>query len=105
MKTRMWLTLAGVALAQERNGPLGSIVDAFVATHQARMSTAVADGRMTQAQVDNMLAMMRANVTERLSQPWSAQGPGSAAGKGDRACDYAGGGRMCGGPNSGRGKQ
>jgi hypothetical protein len=60
----------------------------------------IAAGRMTQAQVDRMLATMRAHVTERLSQPWSAQGPGFIDQDGDGVCDYAGSGRM-----NGRGNQ
>ena len=92
-------------IAAERTVALSTIVDAFVATRQARMATAVADGRMTQAQVDAMLATMRANVTEQLSQPWPAHGPGVADQDGDGVCDYAGSGRMPGGPMSKRGNQ
>jgi len=97
-------------VAAERNVALTTIVHAFMATRQARMADAVAAGRMTQAQADAMLATMRANVTARLSQPWSPQGPGLGAGfvdqNGDGVCDYAGsgrmGGRMGGGPMRGR---
>ncbi len=87
-------------VASEKNVALDTIVNAFVATRQARMAQAVAAGRMTQAQADAMLATMRANVTARLSQPWSPQGPGAGAGftdqNGDSVCDYAGSGRMGG---------
>jgi hypothetical protein len=95
-------------VAAERNVALNTIVDAFVATREARMAQAVAAGRMTQAQADAMLATVRANVTARLSEPWSPQGPGAGAGfvdeNGDGVCDNAGsgrmgGGRMRGGPN------
>ena len=87
-------------VASEKNVPLDTIVNAFGATRQARMVQAVAAGRMTQAEADAMLATLRANVTARLSQPWSPQGPGAGAGytdaNGDGVCDYAGSGRMGG---------
>lgn len=70
---------AGKTIAQvasDKNIALDTIVNAFVATRQARKAEAVAAGRMTQAQADAMLATMKANVTARLSQPWSPQGPG-----------------------------
>ena len=97
-------TIAQVAAGH--NVALNTIVDAFVATRQARMAEAVAAARMTQAQADAMLATMRANVTARLSQPWSPQGPGAGTGftdqNGDGVCDYAGSGRMGSGPMRGR---
>ena len=87
-------------VASEKNVPLDTIVNAFAATRQARMAQAVANGRMTQAEADAMLATLRANVTARLSEPWSPQGPGAGAGytdaNGDGVCDYAGSGRMGG---------
>jgi hypothetical protein len=97
-------TIAQVAAA--RNVAPNTIVDAFVATRQARMTEAVAAGRMTQAQADAMLATMRTNVTARLNQPWSPQGNGPGAGfvdqNGDGVCDHAGSGRMGAGPMRGR---
>jgi hypothetical protein len=93
-------------VASEKNVALDTIVNAFVATRQARMAQAVAAGRMTQAQADTMLATMRANVTTRLSQPWSPQGPGMGAGyadaNGDGVCDNAGSGGMGAGRMRGR---
>jgi hypothetical protein len=84
-------------VAGEKNVALDTIVNAFVATRQARM---------TQAQVDAMLATMRANVTARLSQPWSPQGPGAGTGyadaNGDGLCDNAGTGGMGTGRMRGR---
>jgi hypothetical protein len=60
------------------------------------------DAPIDAAKADAMLATMRANVTARLSQPWSPQGPGLGAGfidqNGDGVCDYAGSGRMGGSP-------
>jgi hypothetical protein len=92
-------------VAEERNVALNTIVDTFVATRQARMTEAVAAGRMTQAQADAMLATMRANVTAQLSQPWSPQGPGAGAGfidqDGNGVCDHAGSDRVGAGPMRG----
>jgi hypothetical protein len=95
---------SGKTIAQVAEGKqvaLDTIVDAFVAPRQVWMADAVAQGRMTQAQADAMLAAMRTNVTARLSQPWSPQGNGPGAGfvdqDGDGVCDYAGSGGMGGG--------
>ncbi len=66
-------------VASEKNVALDTIVNAFVATRQAHMAQAVAAGRMTQEQADAMLATMRANVTARLSQPWSPRGQARAS--------------------------
>jgi hypothetical protein len=93
-------------VAGEKNVALDTIVNAFVATRQTRMAQAVDAGRMTQAQADAMLATMRANVTTRLSQAWSPQGPGMGAGyadaNGDGVCDNAGSGGMGAGRMRGR---
>jgi hypothetical protein len=93
-------------VAGEKNVALDTIVNAFVATRQARMAQAVAAERMTQAQIDAMLATMRANVTARLSQAWSPQGPGMGAGytdaNGDGVCDNAGSDGMGAGRMRGR---
>jgi hypothetical protein len=95
-------------VAESKQVAANTIVDAFVATRAEQLNTAVAAGRMTQAQADAMLATMRANVTARLSQPWSPQGNGPGSGfvdqNGDGVCDNAGSGRVDGGPR-GRGNQ
>ena len=96
-------------VAAERNVAPSTIVDAFVATRQARLDTAVAAGRMTRAQADAMLATMKTNVTARLNQPGTAQGGGPGSGfvdeDGDGVCDRAGSGRVGGGPMRGRGNR
>jgi hypothetical protein len=96
---------SGKTIAQVAAGKqvaLDTIVDAFVTTRAERLDAAVAAGRMTQAQADTMLATMKANVTARLSQPWSPQGNGPGSGfvdqDGDGVCDHAGSGQMGGGP-------
>lgn len=74
-------------LAAEKNVALDVIVDAFLAPRVTQLNAAVAAGTLTQAQADAMLAAMRANITPRLSQPWTARGPGArgqgARGQGD----------------------
>jgi hypothetical protein len=89
-------------VAAERKVALNTIVDAFVAPRQARMAEAVAAGRMTQAQVDTMLATMKTNVAARLNQPGTAQGGGFVDEDGDGVCDHAGSGPMGNGPMRGR---
>ncbi len=93
-------------VADEKNVALDTIVNAFVAPRQARMAQAVAAGRISQADADARLATMRANVTARLSQPWSPQGPGAGAGyadaDGDGVCDNAGSGPAGNGRMGGR---
>ena len=102
-------TIAQVA-ADKHVAP-DTIVNAFVATRATRLDAAVAAGRLTRAQADAQLATMRANVTARLSAPWSPQGNGPGTGfvdqNGDGVCDNAGNGpmgagRMGGGPRGGR---
>ena len=89
-------------VAESKQVAPDTIVAAFVATRAERLDAAVAAGRMTRAQADAQLATARANVSARLSQPWSPQGNGPGASfvdqDGDGVCDYAGSGRMGGGP-------
>ena len=44
------------------------------------LAQAVAEGRFTQAQADDMLAQMQADWLEELQQPWTAQGSGNGSG-------------------------
>jgi hypothetical protein len=93
-------------IATEKNVALATIVDAFIAPRKAHLEILVANGQLTQAQMDTMLATMQANVTARLNQPGIPQGHGPGAGyvdaDGDGVCDHAGSGRMGNGP---RGRQ
>jgi uncharacterized protein YidB (DUF937 family) len=56
------------ALAQEKGVDLNTIVDAVVASQQARLNALVQAGRLTQEQADALLALARSSVTDRLSQ-------------------------------------
>jgi hypothetical protein len=102
-------------VAEEHNVALSEIVDAFIASQTEWLASQVENGRLTQEQADARLAIMEANVTARLNQPWSPQGPGagnaSGAGNGfvdadgDGVCDHAGSGQQGQGqPGRGRGQ-
>ncbi|MCZ7568322.1 MAG: hypothetical protein M5U01_07020 [Ardenticatenaceae bacterium] len=80
-------------VAAEHNVSVETIVDAFVAPREERLADLVANGQITQEQADSVLATMKANVTARLSQPWSPKGIGPGTGfvdgNGDGVCDDA----------------
>ena len=91
---------AGKTMAEvitEQGGDIEAIIDVFMASRQERLETMVENGRITREQADAMLAVMRANVTERLNSAWSARGQGNGLGfideDGDGVCDRAGQGR------------
>jgi polyhydroxyalkanoate synthesis regulator phasin len=58
------------------------IVDAFIAQHTERLNQAVADGRITQEQADQMLQQMTEEVQEHLTEsfPFEGRGPGGCEG-------------------------
>jgi hypothetical protein len=80
-------------VAAEHNVAVATIVDAFLAPRAERLAERVAAGQITQAQADEMLATMRAHVTDQLDQPWTPRGPGQGAGfvdeNGDGVCAHA----------------
>ncbi len=80
-------TIADVA--SDKNVDLAKITDAFVAAKVADRQAMVTSGRWTQAQLDTMTAMMKANITQKLSQPFTVQGTGAGFvdQNGDGACD------------------
>lgn len=94
-------------IAEQQGVELSAIVEAFVAPRAERMQAAVAAERMTQAQADQQLATMQAQVTARLSQPWTPQGYGPGTGyvdaDGDGVCDHQGTGAGAG-PRRGQGR-
>jgi len=67
-------------VAQEKGVALDKIVDAFLAPRVTALQSAVEDGRLTQAQADQMLAIMKTHVTEQLSEAWTPQGSGTGSG-------------------------
>jgi hypothetical protein len=52
------------------------LVSAFLAERQAVLKQAVADGRLTQAVADTMLATMKANVEQHVDGTWQPRGMG-----------------------------
>jgi hypothetical protein len=76
------------AVAKEKGVALDKIVDAFVAERQDAFKAAVASGRMTQAQVDSMISLMKTNVLARLNQPFTPRGFVDA--NKDGVCDNCG---------------
>lgn len=71
---------AGKTIAQvaaEHNVASSTIVDAFVAARADLLKAMVADGRITQAEADALLAQAREHATEQISEPWT-QWAGSA---------------------------
>jgi Flp pilus assembly secretin CpaC len=76
----------------------GAIVDAFVKARADQMAAQVSAGRLTQAQADQMLVTMRANITAQLSAAWTARGTGMGMGdaNGDGTCDTTGAGMRSG---------
>ena len=90
-------TIADVAKA--KGIALDKIVDAFLTARQAMLKTAVAGGRLTQAQADSMIGIMKANVLARLSAPFTPRGTGFMDADNDGLCDNC---RMMGGQRMGQ---
>lgn len=74
------------AVAAAHNVTVQAIVDASLAPRSQMIAQAVADGRLTQAQADAMLATMQASVTAQINEPWAAQGNGNGSGACSGAC-------------------
>ncbi len=67
-------TFAQVAQAHGKTAT--DVVNAFVANRKAVLDQAVADGRITQANADQLLATMKANVEEHVDEAWQPRGMG-----------------------------
>jgi hypothetical protein len=89
-------TIAEVAAAQ--GVALDKIVAAFVQPHVDWLNQAVKDGKITQAQADQSIAAMKANITTKLSAPRASaprgksngMGTGFVDANGDGVCDVGG---------------
>ena len=85
-------TIADVATA--KGVALDKIVTAFVQPHIDWLNQAVADGKITQAQADQSIATMKANITVKLSASFTPRGNGNGQGfvdaDGDGVCDVGG---------------
>jgi hypothetical protein len=90
-------TLAEVA--ETKNIAVQDLVDAFLAPRAEYLAQAVADGKITQADVDAMQAHMTDELTEKLAHSWEARGNGMC----DGTCTEQPGQRMRGGQRHDRG--
>ncbi len=81
-------------VAQAKGVALDKIVTAFVQPHIDWLTQAVKDGKITQAQADQYIATMKANITAKLSAPFTPRGNGNGQGfvdaNGDGVCDVGG---------------
>ena len=94
-------TIADVAKA--KNVAVSKIVDAIVANRTAALKAAVDAKRITQAQMDAELNVMKEHVTTQISAKWSPRGAGMGRGMGmgqgfvdankDGICDNCGAGQ------------
>jgi hypothetical protein len=89
-------TIADVAAA--KGVALDKIVAAFVQPHVDLLNQAVKGGKLTQAQADEYIAAMKANITAKLSAPRASAPRGNSNGmgtgfvdaNGDGVCDVGG---------------
>jgi len=61
-------------VGEEKGISPGSIVEAYLAPRAERLEQAVADGRITQEQADQMLATMQERIEERLNSTFTPRG-------------------------------
>gem|GEM_PF-1637390 len=89
-------------VAEQRGVDAQTIADAYIAVRTERLDEAVAEGRITQEQADEMLAHMTEEVAEHLSEPFDeGHGPGDC--RDERFGDFGQGGQRDGQQPSGRG--
>ena len=62
------------ALAEEKGVELDTIADAYVEQMSEQLAQAVADGKMTQEQVDHMVEMARERIQGMLDKTWPEGG-------------------------------
>ena len=67
-------TFADVAKANGKTA--ADLVDAFLADRKVVLDKAVADGRLTQATADTLLATMKTNVEQHVNSTWEPRGMG-----------------------------
>lgn len=100
-------------VAQAKGVALDKIVTAFVQPHVEWLTQAVTDGKITQAQADQYIATMKANITAKLSAPFTPRGNGGNGrgmsqgfvdANGDGVCDVGGGSPRGMTPQTGQGR-
>jgi lambda repressor-like predicted transcriptional regulator len=60
-------------VAKEKNIALDTIVEAALAARTDRLNKLVADGQLTQPEVDNRLSNLRVDIVDWLNQSWSSK--------------------------------
>jgi lambda repressor-like predicted transcriptional regulator len=60
-------------VAKEKNVALNTIVEAALAARTDRLNKLVADGQLTQPEVDNRLSNLRVDIVDWLNQSWSSK--------------------------------
>jgi hypothetical protein len=79
-------------VAREKGVGTDTIVNAFLAPRVVVLQAAVDAGHLTQAQADQRLTTMKANVTAQLNSQWMPRGAGIGPGfvdqNHDGICDY-----------------
>jgi len=83
-------TLAQVVAAE--GASVEEVVDIFLADREAALEQAVADGRLSQEQVDGMLENMTANLLARMERPWTPFHGGGRRGGGGLGGGFGRGG-------------
>jgi hypothetical protein len=73
-------TLAQVA--EDRDVPVDTLVDALVQAEEERVAEAVEEGRLTQEEADERLADVEERVTERVNSAAPPHGAGHRGGPG-----------------------
>jgi hypothetical protein len=69
-------------LAEEKSVSLETISAAIIADRQTALAQAVTDGRLTQAQADAHLALMKTNLSAMFDKTFDAQAGGRGFGRG-----------------------
>ena len=102
-------------VAQAKNVAVSKIVDAMVTNRTTALKAAVDAKRITQAQMDAELKVMKENITTQINSKWTPRGYGMGAGRGmgtgfvdankDGICDNCGAANSPGQPLMGRGRR
>lgn len=82
-------------IAADAGISLQEIVDVVIAARKEALDSAVAEGRISQAQADEMLEEMAEHLLDQLNQPWTARG-GFGTDGAQQGYGRMGGGRMAG---------
>lgn len=69
------------AIAKDQNVSVDSLVSAMVRASEARLATAVKEGRLTQAQADKMKTSLTKRITDRVNGVRPSRGTGHGPGR------------------------